>query len=49
MIVNKDSVDPEPEAEALRVVKTLNGFKPGKQGGKIVPVWYLVTIQFALK
>jgi TonB family protein len=43
------SVDPELDAEALRVVKTLNGFKPGMQGGKVVPVWYMVPIEYALK
>jgi protein TonB len=37
------------DAEALRVVKTLPDFKPGKQGGKEVPVWYMVPINFALK
>ena len=42
-------VDPELNAEAVRVVKTLSGFKPGKQGGKPVPVWYMVPITFTLK
>jgi TonB family protein len=42
-------VDPELDAEAIRVVKTLPSFKPGKQGGKAVPVWYMVPITFALK
>jgi TonB family protein len=42
-------VDPELNAEAMRVVKTLSGFKPGKQGGKPVPVWYMVPITFTLK
>ena len=31
-------VDPELDAEAIRVVNTLPPFKPGKQGGKPVPV-----------
>jgi periplasmic protein TonB len=42
-------VDPELDAEAIRVVNTLPGFKPGKQGGKPVPVWYMVPITFTLK
>ncbi|MBE3086707.1 MAG: TonB family protein [Bacteroidetes bacterium] len=41
-------VDPELDAEAIRVVKTLPTFKPGKQGGKPVNVWYMVPITFAL-
>ncbi len=43
------SVDPELDAEAIRVVKTLPAFEPGKQGGKPVPVWYMVPITFTLK
>jgi len=42
-------VDPALDAEAIRVVKTLPPFKPGKQGGKPVPVWYSVPINFQLK
>jgi protein TonB len=42
-------VDPELDAEAIRVVNTLPKFKPGKQGGKPVPVWYMVPITFTLK
>jgi protein TonB len=42
-------VSPELDAEALRVVGTLPGFNPGKQGGKPVPVWYMVPITFTLK
>ncbi len=42
-------VDPELDAEAVRVVSTLPAFKPGKQGGKPVPVWYMVPITFTLK
>lgn len=42
-------VDPELDAEAVRVVNTLPPFKPGKQGGKPVPVWYMVPITFTLK
>jgi periplasmic protein TonB len=43
------SVDPELDAEAIRVVKTLPAFKPGKQGGKPVPVWFTVPINFQIK
>ena len=42
-------VDPELDKEAIRVVTTLPTFKPGKQGGKPVPVWYMVPIAFTLK
>jgi protein TonB len=43
------SVDPELDAEAMRVVSTLPKFKPGKQGGKPVPVWYQAFINFKLQ
>jgi TonB family protein len=42
-------IDPELDKEAIRVVKTLPAFKPGSQGGKDVPVWYMVPITFTLK
>jgi protein TonB len=42
-------VDPELDAEAIRVVKSLPAFKPGKQGGKPVPVWFQLPINFQLK
>ena len=42
-------VDAELDKEAIRVVNTLPPFKPGKQGGKPVPVWYMVPITFTLK
>jgi TonB family protein len=42
-------IDPELDKEAIRVVKTLPSFKPGSQGGKPVPVWYMVPISFNLK
>lgn len=41
-------VDPDLDAEALRVVSTLPDFQPGRQGGKPVAVWYMVPITFAL-
>jgi TonB family protein len=43
------SVNPELDAEAIRVVENLPAFKPGKQGGKPVPVWYMVPIIFKLQ
>jgi TonB family protein len=41
-------VNPDLDNEATRVVKTLPAFKPGKQGGNPVNVWYMVPITFAL-
>lgn len=41
-------VDSELDKEASRVVATLPLFKPGRQGGKSVSVWYMVPINFAL-
>jgi len=42
-------VSPELDAEAMRVVNSLPAFRPGTQGGKAVPVWYMVPIAFSLK
>jgi protein TonB len=42
------SVDPALDAEAIRVVKSLPLFRPGKQGGIPVPVWFTVPIKFKL-
>ncbi len=42
-------VNPDLDNEALRVVGSLPKFKPGKQGGRVVPVWYMVPITFTLK
>ena len=42
-------VSPDLDNEAVRVVKTLPAFEPGMNGGKAVPVWYMVPITFALK
>jgi periplasmic protein TonB len=41
-------VDTELNAEAIRVVKTLPLFKPGKQGGTPVAVWFTVPINFQI-
>lgn len=42
-------VSPELDKEAMRVVKSLPSFRPGRNGGKAVPVWYMVPIQFTLQ
>jgi protein TonB len=42
------SVNSDLDAEAIRVVNTLPAFTPGRQGGKEVPVWYMVPVIFAL-
>jgi len=42
-------IDPDLDKEALRVIKTITKFIPGKKDGIPVPVWYLVPITFALK
>lgn len=43
-------VDPELDKEAIRVVSTLPSFeKPGVKDGKVVPVWYMVPINYTLK
>jgi TonB family protein len=39
-------VHPLLDAEAIRVVSMFSGFKPGKQDGKAVNVWYMVPINF---
>ena len=41
-------VDPLLDTEAVRVIRMLTGFRPGMQGGKAVPVWYMVPVNFAL-
>ena len=42
-------VDPLLDEEAIRVVKSLPPWKPGKQRGKAVNVWYTVPINFQLQ
>lgn len=44
----KKGVDPYLDAEALRVVKSMPDWKPGKQRGKTVPVSYQLPIKFTL-
>lgn len=45
----REGVDPSLDAEALRVVKLLNGWAPGKMKGKPVNVWYTLPISFKLQ
>jgi TonB family protein len=40
--------DAELNAEALRVTESLPRFTPGRQGGRAVPVWYMVPVEFKL-
>jgi protein TonB len=42
-------VDNSLDNEAIRVVKTLPRFKPGKQNGVAVPVWFTIPVVFQLK
>jgi protein TonB len=41
-------VDPLIDQEAVRVVGTLPKFKPGKQNGLPVPVWFMVPVTFQI-
>jgi periplasmic protein TonB len=41
-------VDPSLDNEAIRVIKLLPAFKPGKQGGKPVNVWFNLPVMFKL-
>jgi protein TonB len=43
------SKDPDLDKEAIRVVKTLPNFIPGKQNGHPVNVWYTLPITFKLQ
>ena len=43
------SVSDELDAEAVRVVKTLPKFEPGRQDGEAVSVWYTLPINFKLQ
>jgi protein TonB len=42
-------LDPMLDEEALRVVSTLPAWKPGKQNGKAVPVWFIVLVSFQIQ
>jgi protein TonB len=37
------------DEEALRVVKAMPKWKPGKQGGRAVPVIFTLPVRFTLK
>jgi protein TonB len=39
---------PECDSEALRVIRKLNGWKPGKIAGRSVPQWYVLPISLSL-
>ena len=43
------SKDPDLDNEAVRVVKTLPDFIPGKMNGQSVNVWYTLPITFKLQ
>ena len=43
------SVSDELDAEAVRVVKTLPKFEPGRQDGEAVSVWYTLPIVFKMQ
>ncbi|MDE6345014.1 MAG: energy transducer TonB, partial [Muribaculaceae bacterium] len=42
------SKDPDLDKEAVRVVKTLPKFIPGKMNGQNVNVWFTLPIRFKL-
>lgn len=48
MISILKGIDPGLDSEAMRVVSTLPAFKPGKQGGRPVPVWFMLPVLFKL-
>jgi protein TonB len=43
------SVSPELDQEALRVVKMMPKWQPGKQNGEIVPVRFAIPVVFMLR
>ncbi|MDE6309780.1 MAG: energy transducer TonB [Muribaculaceae bacterium] len=47
-VVVARSVDPELDREAIRVVKKLGKFTPGRNNGVPVAVWYTLPIRFKL-
>ena len=42
------SLDPECDAEAIRVIKLMPKWTPGKQDGKVVPVRFTLPIKFTI-
>src|SRR5574344_1223879 len=45
----KKSIDPLLDAEALRVVKTMHKWIPGRQNGKVVNVQFTIPVTFRLQ
>ena len=43
------SVSEEVDAEAVRVIKSLPNFEPGRQNGEPVAVWYTLPVSFMMK
>ncbi|MDO4820293.1 MAG: energy transducer TonB, partial [Prevotella sp.] len=43
------SVDPSLDKEAVRVVKSMPKWIPGKQNGSAVRVWFTLPVQFRLQ
>jgi periplasmic protein TonB len=43
------SVDPSLDNEAVRVIQSLPKFKPGRQGGVPVPVWFSLPVIFRIE
>jgi protein TonB len=43
------SLHPLLDEEALRVISTLPTWKPGRQNGKAVPVWFCVPVSFQIQ
>jgi protein TonB len=41
-------LDPLLDAEAKRVISTLPAWKPGRQNGRAVPVWFTVPVTFEI-
>jgi periplasmic protein TonB len=42
-------VDPSIDNEAVRIINTLPHFKPGRQNGVPVPVWFTIPVVFQIK
>lgn len=42
-------VDPQLDAETVRVINSLSFEKPGYRGSRPVPVWYVLPVQYSLK
>ena len=42
-------VNPDLDAEAIRVIKSMPDFEPGKMNGEPVNVWYTLPLSFKLQ